>query len=189
MSWLELIAAGLGIVAVWLTVRQNPWCWPIGLVMVLLYAWLFYDWRLYSNLLLQLLFAALQLYGWWQWTRGGERHDGRKVSRLGPLAVAAGLLVGALGAWLLGYLMATYTDASSPWLDSALTAFSLVAQLWMAQKRLQCWALWVVVDLCYVAFFLDSQLYLTALLYAAFTALAVSGWLSWRRDPALQHAP
>ena len=51
MSWLELIAAGLGIVAVWLTVRQNPWCWPIGLLMVLLYAWLFYDWRLYSNLL------------------------------------------------------------------------------------------------------------------------------------------
>jgi len=84
--------------------------------------------------------------------------------------------------------MATYTDASSPWLDSALTAFSLVAQLWMAQKRLQCWALWVVVDLCYVAFFLYSELYLTAALYAAFTALAVSGWLSWRRDPALQHA-
>ena len=65
MSWLELIAAGLGIVAVWLTVRQNPWCWPIGLLMVLLYAWLFYDWRLYSNLLLQLLFAGSQLYGWW----------------------------------------------------------------------------------------------------------------------------
>ncbi|WP_296270771.1 nicotinamide riboside transporter PnuC [Pseudomonas sp. UBA6323] len=188
MSWLELIAAGLGIVAVWLTVRQNPWCWPIGLIMVLLYAWLFYDWRLYSNLLLQLLFAALQLYGWWQWTRGGERHDGRKVSRLGLPAVAAGLLIGVLGAWLLGYLMATYTDASSPWLDSALTAFSLVAQLWMAQKLLQCWMLWVVVDLCYVAFFLYNELYLTAALYAAFTALAVSGWLSWRRDPALQYA-
>nr|WP_059392080.1 nicotinamide riboside transporter PnuC [Pseudomonas toyotomiensis] len=189
MSWLELVAAGLGIVAVWLTVRQNPWCWPIGLVMVLLYAWLFYDWRLYSNLLLQLLFAALQLYGWWQWTRGGERHDGRKVNRLGMLAALTGLLIGALGAGLLGYLMATYTDASSPWLDSALTAFSLVAQLWMAQKRLQCWALWVVVDLCYVAFFLYSELYLTAGLYAAFTALAISGWLSWRRDPALQYAP
>ena len=101
MSWLELLAAGLGIIAVWLTVKQNPWCWPIGLVMVLLYAWLFYDWRLYSNLLLQLLFAALQLYGWWQWTRGGERHDGRKVSRLTARAILAGLLIGALGAWLL----------------------------------------------------------------------------------------
>ena len=60
MSWLELLAAGLGIIAVWLTVKQNPWCWPIGLVMVLLYAWLFYDWRLYSNLLLQLLFLLVK---------------------------------------------------------------------------------------------------------------------------------
>lgn len=189
MSWLELIAAGLGIVAVWLTVRQNPWCWPIGLLMVLLYAWLFYDWRLYSNLLLQLLFAGSQLYGWWQWTRGGDQHDGCKVSRLSLASLAAGLSMGALGAWLLGYLMANHTDASAPWLDAALTSFSLVAQLWMAQKRLQCWALWVVVDLCYVAFFVHSQLYLTAGLYAAFTALAISGWLSWRRDPALRYAP
>lgn len=185
MSWLELIAAGLGIIAVWLTVRQNPWCWPIGLLMVVLYAWLFYDWRLYSNLLLQVLFAGLQLYGWWQWTRGGERHDGRQVSRLGLQRVIAGLMVGGVGALLLGYLMANHTDASAPWLDAALTSFSLVAQLWMAQKRLQCWALWVVVDLCYVAFFLHSGLYLTAGLYAVFTLLALSGWRSWRRDPAV----
>ena len=113
MSWLELVAAGLGIVAVWLTVRQNPWCWPIGLVMVLLYAWLFYDWRLYSNLLLQLLFAALQLYGWWQWTRGGERHDGRKVSRLGMLAALTGLLTGALGAGLLAGLATDFYPSAA----------------------------------------------------------------------------
>lgn len=186
MSWLELIAAGLGLIAVWLTVRQNPWCWPIGLIMVLLYTWLFYDWRLYSNVLLQVLFAGLQLYGWWQWTRGGEQHDGRRVSRLALHAALLGLFAGFAGALLLGYVMAHYTDASAPWLDAALTAFSLVAQLWMAQKRLQCWALWVVVDLCYVAFFLHSSLYLTAALYAAFTLLAVSGWLGWRRDPALR---
>lgn len=184
MSWLELLAAGLGVIAVWLTVRQNPWCWPVGLLMVALYAWLFYDWRLYSNLLLQLLFATLQLYGWWQWTRGGERHDGLQVSRLAPAGLITGLCGGALGALLLGYLMATYTDANAPWLDAALTAFSLVAQLWMAQKRLQCWALWIVVDLCYVAFFLHAALYLTATLYAVFTLLACSGWLNWRRAPA-----
>lgn len=186
MSWVELIAAGLGVLAVWLTVRQNVWCWPVGLIMVLLYAWLFYDWRLYSNLLLQLLFAVLQLYGWWQWIRGGERHDGRQVSLLGWQGLFGGLLAGTLGALFLGYLMQAYTDASSPWLDAALTAFSLVAQLWMAQKRLQCWALWIAVDLCYVAFFLHSTLYLTAALYAVFTLLAISGWLSWRRDPQLR---
>lgn len=53
MSGLELFAAVLGVVAVWLTVKQNPWCWPIGLVMVLLYSWIFFDIKLYSSMLLQ----------------------------------------------------------------------------------------------------------------------------------------
>src|SRR5476651_1477355 len=72
MSGLELFAAALGVIAVWLTVKQNPWCWPIGLVMVLVYSWIFFDVKLYSDMLLQVIYAALQLYGWWQWTRAGD---------------------------------------------------------------------------------------------------------------------
>ena len=64
MSLLELIASLLGVIAVWLTVRQNSWCWPIGLGMVSLYAW-FSSMRLYSQVLLHGVFAAMQLYGWW----------------------------------------------------------------------------------------------------------------------------
>jgi nicotinamide mononucleotide transporter len=84
--------------------------------------------------------------------------------------------------------MAHWTDAAQPWLDAALTGFSLVAQLWMAQKRLQCWALWMVLDVIFVGLFLYKGLYLTAALYALFTLIAVRGWLEWRRDPALAAA-
>ena len=45
-----------------------------------------------------------------------------------------------------------------------------------------------MVDLCYVAFFIATDLYLTAGLYAAFTLLAISGWLTWQRDRALVDA-
>lgn len=185
MSPIELLASALGVLAVWLTVRQNIWCWPIGLVMVLLYGWIFFDGKLYSNMLLQGVYAALQLYGWWQWRRGGARHQGVSVSRLDRSSLLLGLASGAAGALLLGYLMATHTDATAPWQDAALSAFSLVAQVWMARKKLECWPLWIVLDLLYVALFLHYQLYLTAALYALFTLLACSGWLTWRRDRAL----
>ena len=182
MSELEWLAALLGLIAVWLTVKQNLWCWPVGLLMVVLYAWLFYDWKLYSNALLQGVFAALQIYGWWQWSRGGVQQQGRQLTSLQLPAVIFGLILGALIASALGYIMATYTDAQAPWLDASLTAFSLIAQWWMAQKRVQCWALWIAVDIIYVAFFIDSGLYTTAALYAAFTALAVNGLLTWRHE-------
>ena len=58
MSLIELIAASLGVLAVWLTIRQNLWCWPIGLVMVLIYSWIFYDVKLYSDMLLQGIYAV-----------------------------------------------------------------------------------------------------------------------------------
>ncbi|BBP76857.1 MULTISPECIES: nicotinamide riboside transporter PnuC [Pseudomonas] len=186
MSGLELFAAALGVIAVWLTVKQNPWCWPIGLVMVLLYSWIFFDVKLYSDMLLQVVYAVLQLYGWWQWTRGGAVRHGRQVTTLGVQPLLAGLAAGALGSLLLGAAMAHWTDAAQPWLDAALTAFSLVAQLWMAQKRIQCWPLWIAVDVIFVGLFIYKDLYLTAALYALFTLLAVQGWREWRTDPALR---
>lgn len=188
MSGLELFAAALGVIAVWLTVKQNPWCWPIGLVMVLLYSWIFFEVKLYSDMLLQLVYALLQLYGWWQWTRPERVEDARQVSYLHATPMLAGLAVGLLASVALGAAMATWTDAAQPWLDAALTGFSLVAQVWMAQKRVQCWPLWAVLDVIFVGLFLYKGLYLTAALYALFTLIALRGWQQWRRDPALVEA-
>lgn len=185
MSPLELFAAALGVIAVWLTVKQNSWCWPIGLVMVLIYSWIFYDIKLYSNVLLQVIYAALQVYGWLQWTRRSQSQAVRAVTLLSPGATISGLGLGVAASLLLGGLMANFTDAAQPWLDAALTGFSLVAQVWMAQKRLQCWPLWIVIDVIFVGLFVYKELYVTAALYGMFLLLAIQGWREWHRTPAL----
>ncbi|MEB0040627.1 MULTISPECIES: nicotinamide riboside transporter PnuC [unclassified Pseudomonas] len=185
MSGLELFAAALGVTAVWLTVKQNRWCWPIGLVMVLLYTWVFFEVKLYSDMLLQVVYAVLQVYGWWQWTRRDSAHPGRSVSYLATSSLLMSLVIGGLVSVVLGAAMAYFTDAAQPWLDATLTGFSLVAQVWMAQKRVQCWPLWIVLDVIFVSLFVYKDLYLTAALYALFTLIAVQGWREWRNDPAL----
>lgn len=182
MTWIELIAASLGALSVYLMTQQKPAAWPIGLLMVLLYIWIFYDARLYSEMLLQVVYVVLQIYGWWQWLHGGSKHQGRTISSLNISSISLGLLIGATITLLLGFAMSQYTNANLPWLDAALTGFSLVGQYWMAQKRLQCWLLWIVVDIIYVGMFITAELYLTAILYAAFTALAVYGWREWRSN-------
>lgn len=179
MSLLELVASLLGVIAVWLTVRQNPWCWPIGLGMVSLYAWFFFDARLYSQVLLHSVFAAMQLYGWWAWTRGAAA-DGRRVSLASGPEVMLGIAVAVIASVLLGGAMARFTEAAFPWIDASLTAFSLLAQLWMALKRLQCWLLWIVVDVLFIGFFSYQGYWLTAGLYALFTGLAIMGLREWR---------
>jgi len=183
MNPVELLAVVFSMAAVWWTAARNPWCWPVGLVSVLLYAGVFAHARLYSDALLQIIYAALQCYGWWNWRRapaGADRahrpvvHTPRGIELLLPLLAA---LAAAL---LLGGFMARYTDAALPWLDAALTALSLVAQFWMARLIRLHWLLWIGVDVVYVGLYWVRDLPLTAALYVGFIALALWGWRQWR---------
>jgi len=181
---LELLGVLTGVVAVWLTVRQNVWCWPVGLVNVALFAVVFSRARLYADAGLQGVYFALCLYGWWAWLHGGRDHGPLAVTR-SPRRERLVLAVLALaGAALLGTLLHRGTNASFPYLDSALTAGSLAAQWLQARKRLENWIVWIAVDVVYVGMYVTKDLHLTALLYAGFTVLAVAGFREWRRSLA-----
>lgn len=180
MSPLEIAAVVASVAGVWLTVRRHPLCWPVSLLSVILYARVFFEAKLYSDMLLQGVFGAFALYGWWQW-RKGLGDDGRvRVLRLSRFGLAAGLAAGAAGSAALGLVMATRTDAAVPWLDASLTCFSLVAQYWAARKYIESWWMWIAVDIVYTGLFLSRDLTLTAILYAAFIGLAVQGLRDWR---------
>lgn len=184
MTWVELAAAILSAWAVWLTARRRPWCWPLGLVSVGVYAWVFVHSKLYSDALLQGAFALMLGYGWWRWLHNLQ-DDGRvRIAPLAPLPATAHVGAGALAALLLGAFMHHHTDASLPWLDATLAAFSLVAQGWQAGRHVAAWWMWILVDVVYVGMYLYKGLYITAVLYAAFLVLAIDGLRSWRRARA-----
>jgi nicotinamide mononucleotide transporter len=151
-------------------------------VAVLLYAWIFYDVKLYSDLLLQLIFAVLQGYGWWRWSTGRVDAGKVRVERLPPRTAVLSLLAGVVGALTLGSVMHYLTDASIPWADATLTSFSLVASVWAARKYVASWWLWIVLDILYVGMYLYKDLQLTAGLYAAFVVLAAYGLRAWQKD-------
>ena len=181
MTNLEWVAVAFGVVSVWLTVRQNPWCWPLGIVNVALFALLFWRERLYADASLQLVYVAVCVYGWWAWVRGGPGAGPLRVSRVPRRACFVLLASGVVAAALLGASLKRATDASLPFWDAGTTAFSLVAQWMQARKWLENWILWIVVDVVYVGMYLTKGLHLTAGLYAAFVVLAVLGLREWTR--------
>lgn len=181
IPWLEALAAAIGFGAVWLTVRQNPLCWPVGMVNVALYAWIFAESRLWASAVLQGIYLLLAAWGWAQWLHGGEGGQPLAVARASPALLGA-LLVGVLVLTpVLGTGLAQQ-GGMHPHLDAALALASLGAQFLQARKLLESWAAWIAIDLGYTAFYGALGLLATALLYLAWTGLAVAGWLSWRRD-------
>ena len=187
MPWLELIAAVTSVWAAWLTTRRHLWCWPVGLASVLLYAWVFVDAKLYSDVLLQIAFAVFIAWGWVRWAQHLGA-DGRvEVARLARRPASVHLVVGAFAALALGMVMHRWTDAALPWLDATLTAFSLVAQWWQVKRHIAAWWLWIAVDVVYVGEYVYKHLLVTSVLYAGFVLLAVAGLRSWQQA-AEQHA-
>jgi nicotinamide mononucleotide transporter len=178
----EILAVVFGIISVYLSTRENIWSWPTALINVGLYFVVFYEAKLYADMGLQVVYFALSLYGWYEWLYGGENRTELHVSRTSRTLGVRLIVIGVVCAATLGTALARFTDAALPYLDSATTSTSLVAQWMMTRKILENWAVWAIVDVVYVGMFIFKKLYLTAGLYSVFFVLAVMGYIQWKRS-------
>ena len=181
--WVELAGFLTTWVGIWLTTRRMLICWPVVLAADIFYLAVFYQARLYSDALLQVFFIAFTLYGWWHWWRGIRAEGEVRVVPLSVREWIAGLIAGAVGAMLLGWLMVRL-GAALPHLDAALTSYSLVASWWQARKHTANWWLWIAIDGVYIGEYAYKDLWLTAVLSAGLVILAVIGLVDWRRAAA-----
>jgi len=177
----EAVGVAFGFAYVVLVIRQSVWCWPTGLANALLFVVVFFQARLYGATGLQVVYVALMLYGWREWSRSGE--GGPIVVSRTPGRWRLGLgLAGVAGGATLGLLLRYRTDAALPFWDGGATSFSLVAQFMTTRKWLENWYVWLAVDTVYVGMYASQGLYPTAALYVAFLILAAMGLLEWRRS-------
>ena len=182
VSWLEIVAFILAIAMVVLNIRVNPLGWPLAIASSLLYFALFWNSRLYGDASLQIFFAAVAGWGWWQWLRGTQA-DGsalrvRELGTRGRSVALAALVV----AWpATGLFLRRYTDTDVPWWDAFPTAASVLGQWLLGRKYVENWPTWVVVNVVSVSLFAYKGLWLTVILYAIFIAMSFAGWAAWQR--------
>jgi nicotinamide mononucleotide transporter len=185
VTWVEVLAFMLSLAMVACNIRVNATGWPLAIVASLLYFLLFWQHRLYGEASLQIFFALIAAWGWWQWLRGhtadGQALHVRRLSHRGRLTVA----LAVLAAWpLLGTLLRRYTDTDVPWWDALPTAGSVAGQWLLGRKYVENWPVWLAVNVISVGLFAYKGLWLTVLLYALFATLSVLGWRAWLRKVA-----
>ncbi|WP_374359545.1 nicotinamide riboside transporter PnuC [Pseudoduganella danionis] len=185
VSTLELAANVVMTVSIVLAGRNNVHSWWLGVVGCSMFALLFYGVNLYADVALQLFFIITCLLGWWRWRRGdsGQQLPIRRVRVRVLLWMSAIALAATAG---YGLLLQAYTNAYAPFIDSAVLAFSIVAQLLLMGRRLETWPFWLLVNSISVPLYLSRGLQLTALLYAAYWLNALASWWFWRRQMLAQ---
>ncbi|HET7462290.1 MAG TPA: nicotinamide riboside transporter PnuC [Longimicrobium sp.] len=178
----EWIAVVFGIASVYLSVRENVWSWPTGIINVSMYVVIFLEAKLYADMGLQVFYIVISFYGWWNWLYGGANHSELHITRLSRRLMAILPVAGVLGSLALGWFLHQTTDAALPYVDSTLTVASLIAQYLMTRKVLENWIIWVTADVAYIGMYIYKELYPTAFLYAVFLVLASMGWFEWKRS-------
>ena len=180
INWIEFFAVIFGLIAVYLNTREIIWGWPVGIVGVVLSGILFYEVRLYSDLILHVIYVILGFYGWYEWLYGGRGDSALQVTTLTSRTLLLLIALGGIGTVAIGYLFDRYTDADLVYWDAFTTSFSLVGQYMLAKKKLENWILWIVVDAVAAGIYVYKELYLLALLYFLYLGLATYGYYRWR---------
>jgi nicotinamide mononucleotide transporter len=182
LSGWELTAVFLAVVYLVLAIRQNSLCWPAAIASAAIYIVLMYQAGLYMESGLQFFYIAMAVYGWWHWGAGGRRDAQLPVTDWPLIFNIPPVLLIALLSLCSGWLLANYSDAVYPYLDSATTWAAIVTTWMVARKVLQNWHYWFVIDSVSIYLYTQRGLYLTALLFTGYLLLIVVGYRTWRRS-------
>ncbi|MFM1884419.1 MAG: hypothetical protein RL168_603 [Bacteroidota bacterium] len=177
MDRVEIASAGFNLLYALGIAWKKAWAWPAGFLGCTLAIWLFWDLNLYLEAVLNAIYAALALFGWWSWKRSStlasilQWDRARLVSALG---------IGFLFVLPLGYGFEAWSNHPRPFADAFIFSFSVLATWMQAERIYQNWYLWIGINLAMVFLCTDRGL----LIYAGYSAvmlfLSFYGLQNWR---------
>ena len=186
---IEIIGAVIGLIYLYLEYKANVWLWPVGVVMSIFYVVIFFHSKFYADAAIYLYYIGANTYGLYQWTRSRKKTIVEKgittelpithlpAKRILPLAFVTFVL------WMILYgILRAVTDSPIPLGDAFTTAVSIVATWMLAQKYLEQWLLWIVVNIVSTILYFWKGLYPTGVLFIVYVIVAVLGYLRWRKD-------
>lgn len=186
MNWWEIISAVLGLSCVFLAGRGKKTNFYVGYIYNVFLFVLFWRQNLYSAMILQPVAFAINAFGHWRWTHPREDEvsssDGKslKVSRMSlqGWAIAIGLIIVCGAGWAL---FLKETADPSPWLDSYVLMATFLAQYLSAQKKWECWIVWLVVNVANIALYISAGLYVMPVVSLLYLINGIWSLLTWRR--------
>lgn len=192
LPWLELTAMLLALAYVLLAALGSILCWPAAFVSTALYTYIFYDVSLLMDSALNIYYLVMAIYGYWVWQKDTNEHHNEYSNEHSNnntlsltiitwqwtlhLKACFMLTIISIG---LGYVVANYTSAHFPYLDTFTTVFAIFATYLVTQKVLENWLYWVVIDAVSIYLYLAKDLMPTVVLFAIYILIATWGYFKW----------
>jgi nicotinamide mononucleotide transporter len=188
VSYTELIGTLFGLLSVYFASRANILTWATGIINEFFLFILFFQVQLYADMFLQVYFFVVTLYGWYNWKLKPKQNSITSTEQKTKIWLAVAIILGTI---IAGFLFANIhlyfpeyfkTKAAFPFADSFVMVLSIVATVVLAQKKIETWYLWIVVDIVCVFLFFKKGIVFLSLEYLVFLGLATYGLLNWKKQ-------
>lgn len=184
----------LGLLYLWLEFKASIWLWLVSVIMPLVHGYTYFARGLYADFGMEAYYVLVAIYGFIIWRFGAKQGAGEKKKEKPITHMPRRLIIPTLVVFLLlwgaiWWVLVSFTDSKVPVLDSFTTSLSMVAMWALAQKWVEQWLLWLVVDAVCCGLYIYKQIPFSATLYGFYTIMAVLGYRNWLRLMRKQQQP
>lgn len=180
-NWMDVLGTSLGLLYIYLELKENAWMWVVGSVMPVIYFFVLWDKGVYGDCATEVYAFLAGLYGLYVWLRGSRRQGDKLPITRTPIRMRYLLTGVTLVLWGVLAFILKHTDSTVAYIDALSTAFYLVALWMLARKYLEQWLMWLVCDALSTGLYIYKGIYGRALLYGIYTLLALYGYQQWKK--------
>ncbi|MBO4588963.1 MAG: nicotinamide mononucleotide transporter [Bacteroidales bacterium] len=179
---IEVVGAVVGLAYLFFEYRASIWTWVFGVLMPIVYVYLFFRNGLYANMTINIYYIVASVYGFvaWRRARTDEAQDTRIEScprrYAVPLLVVIAVLTG-----VLTFVLMQLKESQFPLLDGLSASLSIVMMYMLSRRWYQQWLLCIVTEPIMVALGLLTGMYATSIMYTVYLVVAIMGYFKWRK--------
>lgn len=185
-KWPEWVSTITQIASVWYARKNNVLVYPTGIIGVLLAAYVYFFMvspPLYADASLNIYYFLMSVYGWYNWV---QKKDGDQYAFPISWCNKKELLIGIgffVFFWVVLYfILSTFTNSNTPFLDSLVSSSAITAMWWMAKRKIENWIAWIFSNIVAIPLNFYKGLMLFTLMYVLFLLLAWWGYQEWKKE-------
>jgi len=180
---LELTAIIFGLLSVWYAKKDDIWVFPTGLINTIIYSYLLWKWSLLGDMMINMYYVVMSIYGWYHWTRKKGDIEEFPISRMTASEKKWGIIIFILTI-LFVIVVYTFFDKFTHWtsyVDTLVTGIFFVGMWLMAKRKIENWILWIIGDIISIPMYFYKGYSFTSIQYFIFTIIAIYGYLEWKK--------
>ncbi len=207
---LEFIAALFGVISVFYAKKENILVFPTGIISTGIYVYLLSQWNLYGDLIINIYYTLMSLYGWYMWSKIiDDKQNHLPISRTNKMDKIKAFSIFAFTSVFViivyryynvmpnnlgfeesfNYAITKLTSGNLknfregiPYLDTFTTGIFFAAMWLMANKKIENWTLWIAGNIVSIPLYFVKGYGFTGIQYTIFLILAILGYLAWKKN-------